>query len=71
MNEKTRRTAAKIVAALEIICSIIFGVIVHGSKLIPVRYEIAIGAVLILALIAVIYFTIFVKNKILYWNFMV
>lgn len=71
MNEKTRRTAAKIVAALEIICSIIFGVIVHGSKLIPVRYEIAIGAVLILALIAVIYFTIFGKNKILYWIFIV
>ena len=71
MNEKTRRTAAKIVAALEIICSIIFGVIVHGSKLIPVRYEIAIGAVLMLALIAVIYFTIFGKNKILYWIFLV
>lgn len=71
MNEKTRRIAAKIVAALEIICSIIFGVIVHGSKLIPVRYEIAIGAVLMLALIAVIYFTIFGKNKILYWIFIV
>ena len=71
MNEKIRRTAAKITAALEIICSIIFGVIVHGSKLIPARYEIAIGAVLMLALIAVIYFTIFGKNKILYWIFLV
>ena len=71
MNEKIRGKAAKIAAALEIICSIVFGVIVHGSKLIPLRYEIVIGAVLILVLIAVIYFTIFGKNKILYWSFMV
>ena len=71
MNEKIRGKAAKIAAALEIICSIVFGVIVHGSKLIPLRYEIVIGAVLILVLIAVIYFTIFGKNKILYWIFMV
>ena len=69
LNEKIRGIAAKIAAALEIICSIVFGVIVHGSKLIPLRYEIVIGAVLILVLIAVIYFTIFGKNKILYCQF--
>ena len=53
MNEKIRNIVAKIVVILEIICSIVFIIIVHGSKLIPAKYEFMAGAVLILALIAV------------------
>ena len=71
MNEKIRNIVAKIVVILEIICSIVFIIIVHGSKLIPAKYEFMAGAVLILALIAVTYFTMLGKNKILYWIFLV
>lgn len=71
MNEKRRSIIAKIVVVLEIICSVAIMVIVHESKLIPAKYEIAMCAVLILILIAVTYFTMLGKNKILYWIFLV
>lgn len=71
LNEKRRSIIAKIVVVLEIICSVAIMVIVHESKLIPAKYEIAMCAVLILILIAVTYFTMLGKNKILYWIFLV
>ena len=56
LNEKRRSIIAKIVVVLEIICSVAIMVIVHESKLIPAKYEIAMCAVLIHILIAVTYF---------------
>lgn len=41
LNEKIKSIIAKIVFVLELICSVAIMVIVHGSKLIPAKYEIA------------------------------
>ena len=71
LNEKIKSIIAKIVFVLELICSVAIMVIVHGSKLIPAKYEITMCAVLILVLIAVTYFTMIGKNKILYWVFLI
>ena len=71
LKEKIKSIIAKIVFVLELICSVAIIVIVHGSKLIPAKYEITMCAVLILVLIAVTYFTMLGKNKILYWIFLV